>query len=92
MPIRDNQRPSARGTREALSGGNFERGPSWGELRRIRAHTIKAAHLLARRGGPAQRGDAHDATSTFPFSTKPTLTLPKKALRVNDFVEFRGLL
>ncbi len=80
---------TARGT---LIGGNFERGPSWGELRRIRAHTIKAAHLLARRGGSAQRGDAHYTTSTFPFSTKPALTLPKKALRVKDFVEFRGLL
>ena len=89
-PIRDSgPAHTARGT---LSGGNFERGPSWGELRLIRAHPIKAAHLLARRGGSAQRGDAHDATSTFPFSTKPALTLPKKALRVNDFVEFRGLL
>lgn len=49
--MRDNQQGSAHSARKALSGGNFERGPSWGELRRIRAHTIKPAHPLAHHGG-----------------------------------------
>ncbi len=75
--------PSAAGT---LSG--VRHGENCGASGRTRSKRYIFWHAA---GDPPREAMRITPPRPSPFQQKPALTLPKKALRVNDFVEFRGL-